>query len=337
MGRHLFAILCFLTWVALHQSVMAQTGARGVATSADLAADEIDTEEDVEDIDDVFKRLRRERERYLVEIPKKSEEIKKLRSELTNFQFEHEEIQQRIGRIDSESLDEEKRHFELRKSQLETRIANRKRLLDRLESADPREMSDIELDIARTEDELEATIARLDSVERRRKTREDERQQLEERLPNISQAIDSLEGKIIRRNLEVRRLEDLLFEVEFRINELLTPQTAKNRFKLLITVAFAVLVGLVIFGFFVVAMRDERVRRAIFSGESGIQFITLFSLVIAIILFGITGILEGRALAALLGGISGYILGRGTAGMTSGNGGGGNLGSSTPGGAARVA
>lgn len=51
-------------------------------------------------------------------------------------------------------------------------------------------------------------------------------------------------------------------------------------------------------------------RREIFRGQAGIQFITLFSVVIAIILFGILGILEGKELAALLGGLSGYILGR---------------------------
>ena len=53
-------------------------------------------------------------------------------------------------------------------------------------------------------------------------------------------------------------------------------------------------------------------REAIFTGESGIQFVTLFSLVIAIILFGVLKILEGKELAALLGGLSGYILGRGS-------------------------
>jgi hypothetical protein len=52
---------------------------------------------------------------------------------------------------------------------------------------------------------------------------------------------------------------------------------------------------------------------AIFSGQAGMQFVTLFSLVIAIILFGITSILEAKELAALLGGLSGYILGRVTA------------------------
>lgn len=76
---------------------------------------------------------------------------------------------------------------------------------------------------------------------------------------------------------------------------------------------FAGLVALVIIGFFIIAMRDETVRKSIFSNELGIQFITLFSLVIAIILFGIVQILEGKELAALLGGLSGYILGRGTA------------------------
>lgn len=62
------------------------------------------------------------------------------------------------------------------------------------------------------------------------------------------------------------------------------------------------------------AYKDEKVRRAIFSHQVGIQFVTLFSLVIAIILFGIIDILEGKELAALLGGLSGYILGRSTGG-----------------------
>src|ERR1043165_8065053 len=74
--------------------------------------------------------------------------------------------------------------------------------------------------------------------------------------------------------------------------------------------AFAALIAIVIGGFFLLASRDEVMRRAIFSGETGIQFLTLFSLVIAIILFGIINILEGKELAALLGGLSGYILGR---------------------------
>jgi hypothetical protein len=57
---------------------------------------------------------------------------------------------------------------------------------------------------------------------------------------------------------------------------------------------------------------DLEAPRQVFSGRAGLQFITLFSLVIAIILFGIVEILEGKELAALLGGLSGYILGRST-------------------------
>lgn len=78
------------------------------------------------------------------------------------------------------------------------------------------------------------------------------------------------------------------------------------------TIVFAVLVGGVIIGFFVIAATSKSVKEAIFTGDSGIQFVTMFSLVIAIILFGVLKILEGRELAALLGGLSGYILGRGS-------------------------
>ena len=73
---------------------------------------------------------------------------------------------------------------------------------------------------------------------------------------------------------------------------------------------FAGLIGLVIVGFFVLSFKDKLIRRAIFSGQTGIQFLTLFSIVIAIILFGITSILADKELSALLGGLSGYILGR---------------------------
>ncbi len=94
------------------------------------------------------------------------------------------------------------------------------------------------------------------------------------------------------------------------IGGLLKTESQRNTFKTQIALAFTGLVMLVIVGFFSVAFQDVLVRRSIFSSESGIQFLTLFSVVIAIILFGITGILESKELAALLGGLSGYILGR---------------------------
>jgi hypothetical protein len=122
---------------------------------------------------------------------------------------------------------------------------------------------------------------------------------------DISKAIDQkqteLGGKRNRKDAidaAIRRKVDL--------------ETPKQDFKKNISAYFAALIALVILGFFFIASRDEVVRREIFAGQAGIQFITLFALVIAIILFGITGILEGKELSALLGGLSGYILGRST-------------------------
>lgn len=101
--------------------------------------------------------------------------------------------------------------------------------------------------------------------------------------------------------------KNLLYCVQSAVSQLTSPD---KKFRLYISSGFALLVGSLIIGFFLLAALDETVRRAIFSGDTGIQFVTLFSLVIAIILFGITGILESRELSALLGGLSGYILGR---------------------------
>jgi len=103
--------------------------------------------------------------------------------------------------------------------------------------------------------------------------------------------------------------KDLLLCIQETIPQLTSPD---QQFKGYMSGAFAALIAIVIGGFFLLASRDEVMRRAIFSGETGIQFLTLFSLVIAIILFGIINILEGKELAALLGGLSGYILGRTT-------------------------
>jgi hypothetical protein len=133
----------------------------------------------------------------------------------------------------------------------------------------------------------------------------------------VSQRISTLETQI--KNFDANKstlakkeseLADSKTELEClqeRIRSLLTPE---QEFKLTMSKYFAALVGLVILGFFVMAGWDITVRRAIFSGATGIQFLTLFSIVIAIILFGITGILQDKELAALLGGLSGYILGR---------------------------
>lgn len=122
--------------------------------------------------------------------------------------------------------------------------------------------------------------------------------------------IEAEEEKLTRLRRQLATMRDHQLRLDDMINTLLIPATAQNEFKERIATYFAGLVGMVIIGFFAISFRDEGVRRSIFSSQSGIQFLTLFSLVIAIILFGITGILGDKELAALLGGLSGYILGR---------------------------
>lgn len=107
-----------------------------------------------------------------------------------------------------------------------------------------------------------------------------------------------------------------LFTIDDTINGLLVTTEKNNNFRLWIGGAFTALIGLLITGFFIVAWRDRSIKETFLSNDRGLQFITLFSLIIAIILFGVMNILEGRELAALLGGLSGYILGRSNLGQS---------------------
>jgi hypothetical protein len=125
---------------------------------------------------------------------------------------------------------------------------------------------------------------------------------------------EDLEKQITVRNSAVSDKQQRKSNIDAELIRRADVVGPQQNFKLEMSLIFALLVGCVIIGFFVVAFRDEQVRREIFSGQAGIQFVTLFSLVIAIILFGIIDILEGKELAALLGGLSGYILGRSTTG-----------------------
>ena len=142
------------------------------------------------------------------------------------------------------------------------------------------------------------------------------------RTPLEEQTMQNLENKIkllktdqflndeIAKKRELfNKDKDLLQCIQETIPQLTSPD---QQFRVYMSLGFAFLIAIVIGGFFYLASSDEVMRRAIFSGETGIQFLTLFSLVIAIILFGIINILEGKELAALLGGLSGYILGRTT-------------------------
>jgi hypothetical protein len=159
----------------------------------------------------------------------------------------------------------------------------------------------------------------IDDNEYRMKAADKETQQykvqkddLTSQLNTAKSDIATIKSNIFQTQNNIDKDTQDLQEIEDQLAVLFTKSDQTNSFKLNMSLAFTGLVSLVIIGFFFVALYDEKVRTSIFSNESGIQFITLFSLVIAIILFGIVNILEGRELAALLGGLSGYILGRGT-------------------------
>lgn len=88
----------------------------------------------------------------------------------------------------------------------------------------------------------------------------------------------------------------------------------ENQFKQAMSTIFAILIALVIGGFFLIialAKGTVNLSEALLS-DGGLQFITIFVLIIAVVLFGVLKILEGRELAAILSGIAGYILGRST-------------------------
>jgi hypothetical protein len=118
-------------------------------------------------------------------------------------------------------------------------------------------------------------------------------------------------------NDENNRAEHYLSLVDDAISRILVTDEKTSDFRLWMGGAFALLIALVIGGFFLLAWNQNVVRNAIFTNDRGLQFVTLFALIIAIILFGMMNILEGRELSALLGGLSGYILGRSNLGSRS--------------------
>ena len=104
-----------------------------------------------------------------------------------------------------------------------------------------------------------------------------------------------------------------LTNIDQAVAELMMSNDAENKFRFNMGAGFVILVGVLIIGFFVIGLLSKSIGQ-MFRNDRGLQFITLFSLVIAITLFGLLNILEGKELSALLGGLSGYILGRSNAG-----------------------
>ena len=167
-------------------------------------------------------------------------------------------------------------------------------------------------EIRESERKLEDIDSYLASYDERAAVAARAREEQEHRKQAVTSDINRVQNQIKATTDSLGATNRQLSDADERIANLFGKSDAANEFKKIMSAVFALLVAMVSVGFFIIAFKDENVRKAIFTNESGIQFITLFSLVIAIILFGIVDVLEGKELAALLGGLSGYILGRGT-------------------------
>lgn len=104
---------------------------------------------------------------------------------------------------------------------------------------------------------------------------------------------------------DVRRAEDA-------IDVALAPEYENQKFRKQVSLYFCGIIGFMIIAFFgTIYRRSGNDIGTLLLSDGGLQFVTIFVLIIAITLFGILNILEGRELAAILSGIAGYILGRG--------------------------
>ena len=114
----------------------------------------------------------------------------------------------------------------------------------------------------------------------------------------------------LNNNIELIKTD--IANCESQIDNALAPEYHQQTFRTEISITFAVLIGILLVAFFWLIHKksDHNITAEMLSGN-GLQFITLFVLIISITLFGILNILEGRELSAILAGISGYILGRG--------------------------
>jgi hypothetical protein len=113
-------------------------------------------------------------------------------------------------------------------------------------------------------------------------------------------------------SVNLKNVKSDIYKCRNQIDSALRPEYEQQVFRMVISAFFSLLILFLLAAFFIVVYKkstDKLSEKLL--GENGLKFITLFVLIIAIILFGILGILEGRELSAIISGISGYILGKG--------------------------
>jgi hypothetical protein len=137
-----------------------------------------------------------------------------------------------------------------------------------------------------------------------------ELQSLKNKLSERRKALKERQEEYLQLLSNIAVLEQDLKSCERTIDEALRPESEDQAFRTQMSIVFASLIGVLLIIFFLlIFMRGNKHIAKDLLSELGLQFITLFVLIIAVILFGILDILKGSELAAILAGISGYILG----------------------------
>ncbi|HEY9104808.1 hypothetical protein [Chitinimonas sp.] len=146
----------------------------------------------------------------------------------------------------------------------------------------------------------------IEALREYKSTNERRRNEIANNQKTLQRAKDSLKEK---RDAMSKKQEEL-YEMDERIAHALNVGSEQYIYRTVVSLIFAVIVFYLVLQFFKIVQGNDEVKKSIFAGDAGIQFITLFSIVIAVILFGILEILGANELSALLGGLSGYILGK---------------------------
>ena len=270
------------------------------------------------DLADKVEFLRRQRKITLEAIDEITSQLKTLTSSKTS-------AQDRRLALDAPAIDtlptpalasKERIEFELQRAKVDVAESQQKLEAAKKNAAPSGDVNKLELTLREKQTIL---IEIQDAVVRQEQRKLDE----EKRIHEVELAKKKEDSLLSQLNEEIDKAtqtqlsyQRTLREIDELVNQMFIASDATNSFKLKMSIILSLLVAVVIGGFFWVAWSDEQVKRSIFSSESGIQFITLFAIVISVILFGIIGVLEGKELSALLGGLSGYILGRGNQSAT---------------------
>ena len=236
--------------------------------------------------DETFASLKKDRRSVATEIEGVEGDIRRIESELANLEQRAEDDPRRLAQIERDLV------LIQQVSSGRSQPGFKPRVTDK---SGPRSFADYLYSLRDSA-----------SLERERQIRLEQALEIQGRSEKIAQLRRDLGAK--RSELPAKR--DKLFDLEERISDLLDTSRNQYFYRAGVSIIFAAIVFFLVLKFFRVVDSDASVKQSIFSGDAGIQFITLFSIVIAVILFGILGILGANELSALLGGLSGYILGK---------------------------